>query len=150
MRFLHRTPGSHGYWGGFQATGSHIRQSQIPAAPSNRGLKHPSWGWGRCWASLHPTSRQPSESLRGAGRVAGRDEGCIHSTGPTTGCFGLSMGLLFSHQSPAMKAIQECPAEAGGLLPDPTSVINSSHPQTQDPGLLEWERCPSQLSPSSH
>lgn len=67
---------------------------------------------------------------------------CSKPGGCPTRCCGLSMGLLFSLQSPRIKAAQECPAGVGGFDAlgrpglSPLSVSNSAHSQTQNQGSL--------------
>lgn len=125
-------------------TGSQITLSRMPVAPSDRGLRHPSWGRGRCWASL---LRPPLPAL-GPGSWQGgrRDQAVLKAQTPPqdAGIFVLPL-----------KPIDESPWGMRGrgwrrCRQDPHSVSTSAHPQTQNRGLLEWERRPSRLSPSSH
>lgn len=88
--------------------------------------------------------RVPTSSPRGPQEPAGWREGSrvCSNPGRTTKCCGLSMRLLFSLQSPRIKAAQECPAGVGGFDAlgrpglSPLSVSNSAHSQTQNQGSL--------------
>lgn len=128
---LHRIPGSHGSCGGFEVTGVESDCPRCQQLPRQRLETPLVQVWGEP-ARLPPPS-SPSSPWELAGRGGGgRSKGVFKACGPSTRCFGLSAGLLFSLQSPAMKAAQDGPAGAGGFdaagRPGPSLPLSAAQP----------------------